>query len=292
MSQLLRLLSAVLLGTGLYLVAGRLLYLPSARTRDAIRYPHGKPSFEEQAARLLRPVTALLEKLFPMSEYRRQRYEADFARLGIAIPPQEYMAGQMARSLSLAILGLAFIPLGIPWLSVLTGIAAILAYFQSMQRLKKRIEALNHAIDGELPRMVGTMECVLGSDRDLIGFFSRYRRVAGKELGRELDVLLTDLQTGNQELALRRMEGRVQSSNLSALIMVLLGVDQGTDQRTSLAILSRDIRTKERELLRRRMEKRPGRIKTACFLLTVEMILMFMVPLVLMIVGTLTEVGF
>ena len=47
-----------------------------------------------------------------MSEYRRQRYEADFARLGIAIPPQEYMAGQMARSLSLAILGLAFIPLG------------------------------------------------------------------------------------------------------------------------------------------------------------------------------------
>ena len=145
----------------------------------------GKPSFEEQAARLLRPVTALLEKLFPMSEYRRQHYEADFARLGIAIPPQEYMAGQMARSLSLAILGLAFIPLGIPWLGVLTGIAAILAYFQSMQRLKKRIEALNHAIDGELPRMVGTMECVLGSDRDLIGFFSRYRRVAGKELGRE-----------------------------------------------------------------------------------------------------------
>lgn len=140
--------------------------------------------------------------------------------------------------------------------------------------------------------MVGTMECVLGSDRDLIGFFSRYRRVAGKELGRELDVLLTDLQTGNQELALRRMEGRVQSSNLSALIMVLLGVDQGTDQLTSLAILSRDIRTKERELLRRRMEKRPGRIKTACFLLTVEMILMFMVPLVMMIVGTLTEVGF
>lgn len=79
MSLLLRLLSAVLLGAGLYLVAGRLLYLPSARTRDAIRYPHGKPSFEEQAARLLRPVTALLEKLFPMSEYRRQRYGADFA---------------------------------------------------------------------------------------------------------------------------------------------------------------------------------------------------------------------
>ena len=87
MSLLLRLLSAVLLGAGLYLVAGRLLYLPSARTRDAIRYPHGKPSFEEQAARLLRPVTALLEKLFPMSEYRRQRYEAGFRPPGHRYPP-------------------------------------------------------------------------------------------------------------------------------------------------------------------------------------------------------------
>ena len=61
------------------------------------------------------------------------------------------------------------------------------------------------------------------------------------------------------------------------------------------ALLERiDLRAtpQERELTRRRMEKRPGRIKTACLLLTVEMILMFMVPLVMMIVGTLTEVGF
>ena len=227
-----------------------------------------------------------------MSEYKRQRYEANFARLGIRATPQEYTAGLIAKSLMLVILGLAFIPLGIPWLSVITCLAGLLSYFQSGQKLKKKVEKLNHVIAAELPRMVGTMECTLGDNRDLIGFFSRYRHVAGKVLGQELDVLLTDLQTGNQELALRRMEGRVQSSNLSALIMVLLGVDQGTDQRTSLAILSRDIRTKERELLRRRMEKRPGRVKTACFLLTIEMILMFMVPLVMMIVGTLTKVGF
>ena len=63
--------------------------------------------------------------------------------------------------------------------------------------------------------------------------------------------------------------------------------------RLSIDDASEDIHTFiERELTRRRMEKRPGRIKTACLLLTVEMILMFMVPLVMMIVGTLAEVGF
>ena len=292
MSFLLKIAFVVLTSIGLYSIAAYFLYLPGRHIRDLIRYPHGKPSFEEQTAKTMRPVTAIIARILPLSEYKLQRYEADFARLGITIPPQEYMAGQIAKSLLLAALGLAFIPLGIPWLSVLTCLVGVLAYFQSTSKLRKRIEKLNQAIDAELPRMVGTMECTLGNNRDLIGFFSRYRRVAGKIMGQELDVLLTDLQTGNQELALRRMEGRIQSSNLSALIMVLLGVDQGTDQRTSLAVLSRDIRTKERELARRRMEKRPGRIKTACLVLTVEMILMFMVPLVMMIVSTLAGVGF
>lgn len=292
MSLLLRIVFVALLSVGLYNIAAYFLYLPGRHVRSLIRYPHGKPSFEAQMAKTMKPVTALISRLLPLSEYKRQRYEADFARLGIAIPPQEYMSGQIAKSLMLAALGLAFIPLGIPWLSVLTCLVGILAYFQSTSKLRKRVEKLNQAIDAELPHMVGTMKCTQGSNRDLIGFFSRYRRVAGKVMGQELDVLLTDLQTGNKELALRRMESRIQSSNLSTLIMVLLGVDQGTDQRTSLAVLSRDIRTKERELTRRRMEKRPGRIKTACLLLTVEMILMFMVPLVMMIVGTLTEVGF
>ena len=291
MSFLLKIAFVALMSIGLYNIAAYFLYLPGRHIRDLIRYPHGKPSFEEQTAKTMRPLTAIIARILPLSEYKRQRYEADFARLGITLPPQEYMAGQIAKSLLLAALGLAFIPLGIPWLSVLTCLVGVLAYFQSTSKLRKRIEKLNQAIDAELPRMVGTMECTLGNNRELIGFFSRYRRVAGKIMGQELDVLLTDLQTGNQELALRRMEGRIQSSNLSALIMVLLGVDQGIDQRTSLAVLSRDIRTKERELTRRRMEKRPGRIKTACLILTVEMILMFMVPLVMMIVSTLSQVG-
>ncbi len=291
MSLILRVIFMVLTTLGFYLVASHVLFLPNKTTQNVIRHPHGKPTTEEQFAKALRPLTALLGRLFPMSEYKRTRYESDFARLGMTVSPQEYTSGKIARSLMLALLGLAFIPLGIPWLSILTCIAGILAYFQSDQKLRREIEKLNRAINAELPRMVGTMECTLGDNRDLIGFFSRYRRVAGKVMGQELDVLLTDLQTGNQELALRRMEGRVQSSNLSALIMILLGVDQGTDQRTSLAILSRDIRTKERELQRRRMEKRPGRIKAACFILTVEMIFMFMIPMVLMIIDTLTGVG-
>ena len=117
------------------------------------------------------------------------------------------------------------------------------------------------------------------------------RRVAGRALGTELDRLLADMKTGNQEAALRRMDARLGLPSFSALCAILCGVHQGVDQRVSLLVLEQDLRTKEREALRRAMEKKPGRIKTASFILTVLMILMFMVPLVLMIIENLRAVG-
>ena len=127
MSLILRILFMALTTTGFYLVASHVLYLPSKTARSIIRHPHGKPTTEEQFAKAIRPVTALLSRLFPMSEYKRTRYESDFARLGMSVSPQEYTSGKIARSLMLALFGLAFIPLGIPWLSILTCIAGILA---------------------------------------------------------------------------------------------------------------------------------------------------------------------
>ena len=86
------------------------------------------------------------------------------------------------------------------------------------------------------------------------------------------------MKTGNPEAALRGMDVRLGLPSFAALCSVLCGVHQGVDQRTSLLVLEQDMRTKERETLRRLMEKRPGRIKAASFILTILLILLFMVP--------------
>jgi len=174
----------------------------------------------------------------------------------------------------------------------LTAVAAVLSYFQRMQTVRKRVEAQNREIEAELPRMVETMNYTLQDNRDMLAFFEKYRRVAGKALGVELDRLITDMQIGNHEAALRNMDARLNLPSFSALCAVLCGVYKGVDQHTSLLVLEQDMRTKERETLRRLMEKRPGRIKIASFILTILMILMFMVPLVLMIISNLQAVGF
>jgi len=292
MMLMLFIMTAVLLSFGLYRVAQAVLCLPSGKTINAVKHIHGKQDTAQRMQTVLMPLIKLLSKLIPMSEYKEKRLAADFARLHMRQTPKEYVATVMAKALLLGMIGLVFIPIGIPALSLLTAVAAVLAYFQGIQFIRKKVEKLNRAIEAELPRMVETLNYAMQDNRDLLAFFEKYRKVSGKALGGELDRLLIDMKTGNQETALRSLDARLGLPSMSALIAILCGVHQGVDQQMSLLVLEQDLRTKERETLRRSMEKRPGRIKAASFILTALMILMFMVPLVLMIINNLQSAGF
>jgi len=282
----------LLLAFGLFRIAQAALCLPTGRSLHAIEDIHGRRGMTERLQTALMPLARLISRIFPMSEYRKKRLEADFSQLHITQKPEDYVSNAKARSLLLALIGVLFIPIGVPLLAMLTAALAILAYFQAMQSIRKRVEVFSREIEAELPRLVETMNYTLQDSRDMLSFFEKYRRVAGKALGRELDILITDMKIGNHETALRNMDARLGLPSFSALCAVLCGVYQGVDQHTSLLVLEQDMGTKERETLRRLMEKRPGRIKAASFILTIIMILMFMIPLVLLIINNLVAVGF
>lgn len=289
---LLTTLTAILIAFGLYRIAQTVLCLPSGKAVEAVKNIHGKRDMAKRLQDALLPLARLIAKLFPMSEYKTKRLKADFLRLHIQQTPKEYVSTVTAKALLLAIIGLLFILFGLPWLFLLTAVAALLIYFKSMKAIQKNVEALNHEIEAEMPRMVETLNYSLQDNRDLLSFFEKYRKVLGKALGLELDRLLFDMKMGNQETALRNMDARLALPSFAALCAILCGVHQGVDQRLSLLVLEQDLRTKEREMLRRSMEKRSGRIKVASFILTILMILMFMVPLILLIVNNLQSAGF
>ena len=285
-------LSGSLFAFGLYRLVQALFGLPSSWSIKAVRNIHGKCKWIERLQTVLLPLARLISKVLHMSEYKVKRMKADLARLCITQSPREFVGTAMAKALLLALIGLLFISLGMPWLALLTAVASLLSYFQSMQTVRKRVEALNREIEGELPRLVETLNYALQDNRDLLAFFEKYRKVAGKALGPELDRLIVDMKTGNQEAALRRMDARLGLPSFAALCAILCGVHQGVDQHVSLLVLEQDLRTKEREMLRRTMAKRPFRIKAASFILTVLMILLFLVPLALLIIRNIQSVGF
>lgn len=292
MIYILLLLTTLLIAYGSYRVAGHLFSLPQASMHEAMRDLPGRQSFSQRVEeKVLTPIARFISKLMPMSEYKKRRIQLDLNRLEQKDTPQNFLAAAITRSLLLAAAGIVFIPMGIPWLTLITAVIGILAYFRTTQDLHDRVAKVNRSIAGELPRLVESLNYSLQEDRDLVTFFENYRKVSGRALGRELDQLILEMKIGNHELALRNFDARLALPQLSALTSILCGVYQGVDQRTSLLILEQDIRTAEREQIRREMDKRPGRIKAASLILTFLMIIMFMVPLVLLIIRNLQIAG-
>ena len=286
-------IAGILVSIGAYTLAQQILWLPRSSSLYAIRRLSGnKRSLNDLLDKILTPFADWLSRILPMSDYKHKLLQADLERLELEITPQQYIGKSIAQSLLMSFIGLAFVPLGVPLLSLLIMVAALLAYFRSTQSIRQKVRKLNKEIEAELPRMVESLIYSLQDNRDLISFFEHYRKVSGQALAKELDRLILLMKIGNHELALRQFEARLAIPQLSALVSILCGVYQGVDQKTSLLILEQDIRTKQRETMRREMEKRPGRIKAASFILTVLMILMFMVPLVLMILSNLKTAGF
>jgi hypothetical protein len=291
MTILIWMFAAALFAAGLFFLTSHILRLPSRKSVKAIAGVHGKPGMTERLQQAIHPLAVLLARLFPMSGYREKRMHSDFERLGVALTPKEYAASELAKALLLGLTGLIFIPLGLPWFALLTGMLGLISYFRSMQSIRKRVQQLDREIEAEMPRLVETLNLSFQENRDLIGVFEKYRLVSGKALGGELDRLILDLKTGNQERALKEMDSRLNLPSFSALTAALCGVHKGIDQRTSLLVLEQDLRTSERERLRREMETGEKRVKTASFILTILMIALFMIPIVLLILRNLTAAG-
>jgi hypothetical protein len=283
--------AVILFAAGLFFLTSHILRLPSRKSVKAIAGIHGKPGMTERLQQAIHPLAALLARVFPMSSYREKRMRADFERLGMMLMPKEYAASELAKALLLGLTGLIFIPLGLPWFALLTGMLGLISYFRSMQSIRKRVQQLDREIEAEMPRLVETLNLYFQENRDLIGVFEKYRLVSGEALGGELDRLILDLKTGNQERALKEMDSRLNLPSFSALTAALCGVHKGIDQRTSLLVLEQDLRTSERERLRREMETGEKRVKTASFILTILMIALFMIPIVLLILRNLTAAG-
>ena len=165
-------------------------------------------------------------------------------------------------------------------------------YLKSINVIKTKTEKINNRIQSELPRFIETLNYSLDGSRDFISFIERYRSVAGKELGKELDRLLIDLKTGASQAALMKMDKRVGLPTLSKLVAILCNVNIGIDKQHSLLLLEQDVRAKEREYIKEQLNKQPRRIKASSIILTLLMILLFMIPLGVMIFDNLILAGF
>ena len=267
-------LFGLFLALGLFFLAASLLTLPTIGAAKAML---GTVKQEKKAAKTaetyLMTVAVRLAKYIRMDEYKRNRMNNILKASGMNISPEVYQAYAFVKAGAI-LLGMIPCVFLIPLLSPMVIILSILTYFKEIQKADERLKAKRDEIEGELPRLVATIEQELKASRNVIGMLERFRLNAGESLTGELDILLADMRSSNYEAALTRFEARINSPMLSDVVRGLIGVMRGDDSAVYFQMLAHDFKQMELQRLKAKAQKIPPKIRVfsfamlMCFLLT------------------------
>ena len=261
-------LFGLFLALGLFFLAASILRLPTIGTAKAML---GTVKQEKKAAKTietyLMTVAVRLAKYIRMDEYKRSRMHNVLKASGMNLTPEVYQA-------------YAFVKAGAILLGVIPCVF-LLTYFKESQKADERLKAKRDEIEGELPRLVATIEQELKASRNVIGMLERFKGNAGAALTGELDILLADMRSSNYEAALTRFEARLNSPMLSDVVRGLIGVLRGDDSSVYFQMLAHDFKQLELQRLKAQAQKIPPKIRVfsfamlMCFLLTYLVIIAY-----------------
>ena len=254
-------LFGLFLALGLFFLTASVLKLP---TMGAAKAMLGTVKQERKAAKTLETyfmiLAVRLSGFIRMDAYKRSRMQNVLKASGMNMTPEVYQAYALVKSGAVllgAIPCIFLFPLLVPVVVVL----ALLLYFKENQKADETLKAKREEIEGELPRMVATMEQELKASRNVIGMLERFKGNAGPALTGELDILLADMRSSNYEAALTRFEARLNSPMLSDVVRGLIGVLRGDDSTVYFQMLAHDFKQIELQRLKAQAQKIPPKIR-------------------------------
>lgn len=252
---------AVFAATGIGFLLAERLKLPSrAASRAMHSMGRNRKDKPNPLTLLMRELSGRLAGKLRLNDYRRAQLEADLRTGDMTQTPEQFVAENLVRAGTVAVLAIpvAFVS---KFLAVLLLVAAVLFYRLGSMTLRKKIGARRARIELELPRFVANIEKTLPHSRDVLAMLESYRTGAGEEFGRELDITVADMRSGNDEAALTRLEARVGSSALSDVVRGLIGILHGEDNSVYWANLSLKFSEAGRQNLREQAGKVPKRVR-------------------------------
>ena len=277
----------ILAGLGLYLILADCFRLPNMQTSKAVtnlaRLQKEKTSNLDI---LMTSLAAWIAKRIHMNDFKKMQLEADLHTAQMDISPEMYMANAIVKSLIAAV---SAIPLyfAFPIMTPVMLLLTFVMYRINMKKVGKRIAQKRYRIEDELPRLVFKIEKNIGINRDILTIIKSYSQNAGPELRHELEITAADMQSGNYEAAISRLDTRVGSPMMSDVCRGIISIFQGdlsTVYWTSLAMKFSD---EQRRRLRREADKIPRKVKKLSMCLLVCFMLIYVVVIMAQIMSSI-----
>lgn len=211
----------------------------------------------------LKPLFQFIGRFLYMEENKERAQTERLQRAGINLTPREVMA----RSILGAVLGLLVCLWGATagsTLYTLLGVVLGVALFgMSSDEANKRLKEKDAEVKKELPKFVSTIIVSLRTEKNIIRVIESYIKDAKPALRSDLEVLLSQMTTGNIETALRNFDARMGAQEISSLVTSLIYIENGVDQTAALQYLESDMRQAQAALRRSELDKLPGKMRAS-----------------------------
>ena len=220
-----------------------------------------------------------------MNEFKKARLEADLRTARMNISPEMFIANAVVKSFIIAVLAIPVLFI-FPILSPIIIFLSSVLYKMNMKSIEKRIRRKREQIEYELPRLVFKIEKTLAHSKDVLYIIESFAKNAGAELKHELDITAADMRSGNQEIAITRLEGRVGSPLMSDVCRGLISISRGdvnTVYWNSLSLKFADI---QRQQLRLEAQKIPKKVKRLSMCLLFCFMLIYIVVILAQIMSS------
>lgn len=262
------------LSYGLYFIIADRLKIPYLKSSKAImNMGRTDRKLTTIIEAVIMDLSIKLSRFIPMDKYKRNRLSATLAAAGIKMTPECYQAHALIKALAVGLLVIPCI-LIFPLIAVIVLILAVLVYFREYQKAEGQMQGKRAEIETELLRFVSTIEQELKTSRDVLSILESFKKNTTPIFADELGITCADMRSGGYEVALMRLEARVNSPQLSDVVRGLISVIRGDDGIVYFQMLSHDFKQAELRKLKAQAQKVPGKIRVfsmimlMCFLAT------------------------
>lgn len=284
--MIIKLCIGVLVGIAMFMILVDRFRIPYMRTSKAVNNLAKQQKEKTSSIDVwLSSVASFIARKLRLNEFKKAQLESDLRTAQMDISPEMFVANAIVKSL---IVGVFAIPVLFifPILSPVILFLAFILYRMNMKGISNRIRKKRAKIEYELPRFVFKIEKSLMHDKDILKMVESYARNAGPELKHELDITAADMRSGNNEVAITRLEARVGSPLMSDVCRGLISIDRGDVNTVYWKSLSMKFADIQRQQLKLEAEKIPKKVKKLSMCLLFCFMLIYVVVILAQIISS------
>lgn len=268
--------SGVFLAAGLYIILAETLKLPRLAVTKAVLSVSRQDKKQTKTLEVIVfDLSSKLSKHIRLDDYKKRKLISTLKSAGIKLTPETYIARAWVKTGMIATLLIPIMPI-LPILAPVIILLAIAVLFKELRLADEILRQKREEIEYELPRFVSTVSQSLKASRDVIAILKSYQKSAGESFKQELEITIADMQSGNEETALTRLESRIGSTMLSDVVRGLISVKRGDNGAMYFEMLNHDFKQIELQKLKLIAMKQPGKVKKYSFLMLGCFLLMYL----------------